>query len=260
MNSYFLRSYRWFQLLSLDVVLGAVGWHLTFLRFPEGEHRAIFTSPVVLALSIWIIYVIDRLLDTYRGQRSSARHQFHYDYQFNLVLGIFAAGSIAFCLVFFLPTPVIQLGIVLFLAVLVYFLIIHRWNKRSYRLKQWAIPLAFGGAVLGTAWVQLPVIALSMWVVSVQWLLVLSQNLRLFQYFESDSPTPPTWIRWVAVGQLFAWIILFGGTLSYTAGVSALLTGVSLVYALLPAFPRIRPVFRGWVDGVLLAGWLSFLF
>lgn len=260
MNSFLQTLYRWFQLLNLDVVLGAVGWHIAFLRFPEGQTPTWHLSTLVLSLSLWSIYVLDRLLDVYQGERDTPRHQFHLKYQFNLSLGILAALCVAASAVFFLPLSVIWLGTSLFIAMVFYFLGIHRWKKRRTILKQWAIPLIYGVAVAGTAWAQVPVITLSMWIIGGQWLLVLYQNMRLFYYFE-NTPTaaPPRWNRWIGTAQLFTWILLFGGTLSYGAGISFLITCVSLAYAAMPTFSGIRPVFRGWVDGALLAGWLSLL-
>jgi len=256
------KFYSGFQFLNLDVVLGAVGWHLAFLRFPDGRSEPWQVSVFILALLIWVIYVLDRILDTYRGQIDTPRHQFHARHEFNLMVGSTATLLVSLVLVFFLPKPVLLLGIGLLLAVICYFYIIHRLKKRPKNLKLGFIPMVYGLAVIGTAWVQLPSLTLSMWLIGAQWFLILVQNMRLFQYFEKESlaaRTPPI-VRWIGVMQAFVHVLLFGGQTTFPAWISLLLTLVSVLYSLLPTLPKASTSYRRWIDGLLLTGWLAFFF
>jgi hypothetical protein len=67
----------WWNLLSLDAPTVAVAWALLFAS--AGGMRLRLTDAILLALSVWIIYVADRLLDGSTSKRKrflQARHFF----------------------------------------------------------------------------------------------------------------------------------------------------------------------------------------
>ncbi|MDP5169318.1 MAG: hypothetical protein NWR72_03680 [Bacteroidia bacterium] len=105
------RLYHFLQLLSLDVVLGAlVSGHMVATLLGT-------TMPlswwVALPVSVWVLYTTDHLLDAWRlgEQATSDRHRFHVVHFEALVL---AWGlGLAMCLGVFswwVPTPMLILG------------------------------------------------------------------------------------------------------------------------------------------------------
>jgi hypothetical protein len=67
----------WWNLLSLDAPTVAVLWASVFAR--SSGIRLSYTEYGVLALSVWLVYVFDRLLDVWRSNEPAAlpaRHQF----------------------------------------------------------------------------------------------------------------------------------------------------------------------------------------
>ncbi|HTW23752.1 MAG TPA: hypothetical protein VMD78_09135 [Candidatus Baltobacteraceae bacterium] len=70
--------WRWLHLLSLDAPLVGVLWQLLFARALRVHLPPVVT--LVMALVIWLIYVADRILDSYRteqGAPQAARHRFY---------------------------------------------------------------------------------------------------------------------------------------------------------------------------------------
>src|SRR6476659_9916470 len=71
------RYYKLANILSLDVVAGAV---ICSIFFSQVFNTVIRVSGIIsLALSVWIIYTVDHLLDARRitRQASTVRHRFH---------------------------------------------------------------------------------------------------------------------------------------------------------------------------------------
>ncbi|MGC2506019.1 MAG: hypothetical protein WA369_05130 [Candidatus Acidiferrales bacterium] len=71
-------SWAWLHLLSLDAPLVAVLWQLLFTKALRVHLPPVVT--LVTALAIWLIYVADRILDSYqKGETSeeALRHQFY---------------------------------------------------------------------------------------------------------------------------------------------------------------------------------------
>jgi hypothetical protein len=118
------RPWLWINLLSLDAPLVAVVWQALFAKcMTTPIHPAAFA---VLGLSVWFIYVSDRLLDAL-GQygNRAARHRFYREY-WNIfstmaVTALFAIGMLCARL----DPRVIRNGLVLLTAVLVYLVLVH---------------------------------------------------------------------------------------------------------------------------------------
>src|SRR6056297_2328288 len=71
---------RWLNVLSLDAVFVAVAWHwLVASTFAADSQRQHLVQRAVLAITVWLIYVLDRLLDSRRMSfhlPAAARHRF----------------------------------------------------------------------------------------------------------------------------------------------------------------------------------------
>ncbi len=121
------------QLLSIDVVLGAlaVGYLATKLL-------DVYANPywwVILALSVWIIYTIDHIIDGLKNKHHAViyRHRFHYENIkiISISVGVFSIVDALLCILF-LDNMIIYLGMVLTMLVFIYFgIVFFIKNKKS---------------------------------------------------------------------------------------------------------------------------------
>ena len=122
---YFLKVYRFINLLSIDVAIGSVCCSLFFSKlFKVSVLPYGFIS---LGLTVWIIYTVDHLLDAKKMQASATtnRHRFHQQH-FQLLLSlVIVATGINSILLLFIRKPVLITGIVLVILVILYLLIQH---------------------------------------------------------------------------------------------------------------------------------------
>ncbi len=93
MLQFFARTYRWISALSLDVVAGAVVCALFFIKVLNVQ---ITWALLPLALTVWIIYTADHLIDARKitHEASSLRHRFH-QLHFNRLRTLLFAAIIA---------------------------------------------------------------------------------------------------------------------------------------------------------------------
>lgn len=178
--------------LSLDVVAGAVAHYLMFSRLPTGNTPVVWLPCVILASTVWMIYVLDRLLDNLKDtQVPTLRHQFyarHHLLSWGIVgiCGLFSAVS-----AFFLSWSVIVFGlIVAFLSGLYLFIV--GWiggNRLIHQYKEPFTAMIYTAGVWGSAasvdWASFhrPV----EWILAVMLWLVTFQNLLLFSNFEQKA-------------------------------------------------------------------------
>ena len=136
----------WPNLLSLDAPLIAALWQDVFAR--DAGVKLSLASRLALPLAVWLIYLVDRLLDTAKGmpQNVTARHAFYSSQRARccLLTAIVASAlSVAVC---FLPLPVVENGMAVACAVGVYLLTVHamygKW--RRWLPKEAAVGLIFG--------------------------------------------------------------------------------------------------------------------
>ena len=120
--------YQYVNILSLDVVAGAVISSLFFARIFGVSYSVQVLA--ALALTVWIIYTLDHLRDARSIPRiaSTDRHRFHQRYFRILSIIMIVAILIDFVLIWFVPGKVLQLGLGLWCIVLVY-LILQRYLK-----------------------------------------------------------------------------------------------------------------------------------
>jgi hypothetical protein len=127
---------RLWHLASLDAPSVALVWSLAFawvvhVRLP------LWVS-VLLTLTVWSVYVIDRLLDARSALRSAAlyrlreRHLFHWRHRRILLPLATAAAAAAACMVFTLMPPIArERNSILAAASLVYFTRVHTGHELS---------------------------------------------------------------------------------------------------------------------------------
>lgn len=138
------RFYRLLNILSIDVVLGAVCCGAWFARYFGVELKVY--ALMSLGLTVWIIYSADHLLDAYKmkHEASTLRHRFHQKYFKQLSMMLLLAGIIDFVLLFFIRAQVLQAGVFLICVVGIY-LLLNRWL--TY-LKEIAVATLYCGGVL----------------------------------------------------------------------------------------------------------------
>lgn len=178
-----IRIYRLFNLLSIDVGLGAVCSALFFARIFNVD---IYVQGLMaLGLTVWIVYTTDHLLDARKvtGNASTERHQFHQRHANMLMACVILAVMIDALIVFFIRRPVLEGGMVLIVGVGIY-LLVQQYTKI---LKEIFI------AVMYTMGVLLPSVMVTRvpyhtwpWVLLIQFFLVALTNLLLFSWFDHE--------------------------------------------------------------------------
>jgi hypothetical protein len=147
----------WPNLLSLDAPLIAVLWlHL----FAASEHIGLSSSVTfILGLTVWVIYVADRLfdgLDAHQPAPQPARHLFHRAHR-NILLSLLpAALALALYLCFQLDTRTLQWGVSILLVVAGYFGAVHWLGLKWAFPKEAVVALVFAIGSSFPAWIRMP--------------------------------------------------------------------------------------------------------
>ena len=138
--------YRYFNHLSLDVVIGGVISYLFFIHFLSMQTNAV--ALVLLGTSIWIIYTIDHIADTRKAHLHNERRTFHnFSYPASRFLIVLLIGLNSI-LVFWLDKEVLIIGILICAAVLIYLLSIHLFNWKKYFHKEGSIAFLYCAGIL----------------------------------------------------------------------------------------------------------------
>jgi hypothetical protein len=118
-----IRLLQKLNILSIDVALGSVCAALFFAKYLGVTVEVI--SLVVLALTVWIIYTVDHLLDARKivGEAASARHRFHQTHAVLLRKIVVFVAVVVTGLLFFLPSTLLYHGMALSVIVMVYILL-----------------------------------------------------------------------------------------------------------------------------------------
>jgi hypothetical protein len=187
--------------LSFPVVLGAVLSNRMAARLGASqfdvnrldadrlthEPSVHWATPIVLALVVFAIYAVDRLLDGQKvGEPLTARHHFHRRHASLLWRVVVAAIIVTFVLVWFLPSSVIKFGIVLGGICAAYLAAVFRLPARhpALLLKEPLVALLYSAGVWGSVWVQRPTISSIEITEYLMFTGIAFQNLLLFAVME----------------------------------------------------------------------------
>jgi 4-hydroxybenzoate polyprenyltransferase len=120
-----LKFYKYVNIISVDVALGAVCCSVWFARLLEvAVDVQVF---IVLGLAVWIIYTADRLLDVWKkGIPVSIRHRFHKRYSNQLIVAVCLMTVGVVILLFYVATAIIYAGLILS-AITAGYLLLNRW-------------------------------------------------------------------------------------------------------------------------------------
>ncbi|MEM6271092.1 MAG: hypothetical protein AAF998_16765 [Bacteroidota bacterium] len=238
--------YARLRLLSLDVVIGALGSGWMVATWLDWHPPWAFY--LVLPLAVWIIYTADHLLDAYRLRESAhtPRHLFHFQHFRALVITEIIAGTACLTLAFiYFESDAIGFGVIMGVLVALHFLLVKLVGSLAspllikesgvafiYTMGIWGLPLweavdssnadFQASAIYLTAFVQFFLLAL---------INLLEFSLFEYQIDETDGHT--SFVR--AIGpQRTRWglVILFGLLLGGMAAHLLVLPGeITPVYA-----------------------------
>ncbi len=94
-----MKFYKYIHFLSLDVCMGALCYQSLFYFFQNGSIIP-FRFQILLFCAIWMIYLIDRLIDVRIALIRDERHQFIFNHQFWVVLICIVLSTIGLYYVF----------------------------------------------------------------------------------------------------------------------------------------------------------------
>ncbi len=142
-----MRWWLWPNVLSLDAPVVATLWHLAFAKahgvWPQGRTLAL------LAAAVWMIYVLDRLLDARRarGGGGTRRHAFHARHQRLFFVWLSVVGLAGGSLLFFVNQRVLTFGSGMLLLSFLYGWLVH--GRRLWIPKELFCGAMFSAGVVG---------------------------------------------------------------------------------------------------------------
>ena len=159
-----------------------------FWKLPSGQEQISTYSVIILSISVWLIYVLDRLLDNQKNAVIfTERHLFHQSNQQILWFFVITCTAICAGLLFFIPFDIIKFGIIIALITGIYLLLINQISTENI-LQHYKEPLTavvYTVAVWGTASLHhLDIITCFLGFI---FFLITLQNLLLFSYFELNN-------------------------------------------------------------------------
>lgn len=178
-----IRLYRFFNLLSIDVALGAVCSAVFFARI---FNVTIYTQGLLsLGLTVWVVYTTDHLLDARKvmGSASTERHQFHQRHYRILVPCVIVAVLLDALIVFFIRRPVLEGGVMLIAVVGIYLLVQQYTRIFKEIFVAWMYTI---GVLLPSIMVTRVPYHTWPWVLLLQFFLLALTNLLLFSWFDHD--------------------------------------------------------------------------
>src|SRR4051812_9025759 len=138
------RAYRFLNIISVDVALGAAVGALFFARIFDAPIKSY--GVLSLGLTVWIIYTADHLLDAKKitETASTERHRFHQRNFKVLFIALMVASLVVSILIFFIRRPVFIGGLLLSVIVIIY-LMLQRYLKF---VKEFVGALLYSGGVM----------------------------------------------------------------------------------------------------------------
>lgn len=150
-----------------------------------------WATSMVLALAVFCIYTVDRLLDIRKpGQPKTARHAFHRAHAAVLWQLVAGAALVALVLTFFLPGSVIRFGVALGVVCVGYVVAVYRLPARHPALlaKEPLVAVFYSVGVWGSVWVQRPATTGTELTEGLMFMAIALQNLLLFSVMETREP------------------------------------------------------------------------
>jgi hypothetical protein len=182
------RPWLWPALLSLDAPAIAVLWLLLFSRaLGVGVPR---TETAVLAMAVWLIYVADRILDSFRESEReplAPRHWFYRQYRAAFVAPFCAILLLAAWLAWTrLDERTLRGGVALAAIVAAYFGVVHLSGQRAQRWfpKELAVAILFCAGTCLPVFTRLGAVSSAEIAAFVAFVTIAWMNTALIEYTE----------------------------------------------------------------------------
>lgn len=179
-----LKFYRWLNILSIDVAIGAIVCGYFFSRIAEVTLRP--AGLATLGLSVWIIYTTDHLVDalSLKGLASTARHRYHQLHFWELIIAEMLALVAVGILLFFIRPEVFLGGAVLLALVGIYMLV----NRYLNYLKEIMVAVLYCAGILLPSGMRVEdPMAFLIRPETTMLFLVALLNLLIFSWFEIET-------------------------------------------------------------------------
>ncbi len=257
--------WMWPNLLSLDAPIVAVLWQ-SFLA------RCFSITPsvparLVLGLTVWAIYLLDRLLDARKQpsgaealrHRYSRRHSKAMTWLLATVLMCDAAIAIGYLRPVILRDGLLPLG-----GVLLYLALFHLAGRAIRIPKEIAVAFLFTAGISLTAWATFPCPELAL-AAAAFFVLCLANLVAIeaWEWRELPSAAPHPWTRWLARNYM-CWVAVAAGTfaiLGRNDWYASIALSAAACWLLYITGRRLSlEARRALVDGVLLTPILFLLF
>ncbi|AEI46591.1 hypothetical protein [Runella slithyformis] len=183
--NYYLQRAHW---LSLDVVVGAMVTHVIASRLPDGHGKVSWVSTALAGIAVFMIYVVDRLLDNRKPDHSpTPRHAFHVKHEGLLIKVLSGLGAVACVLLFWVPAKVLWFGLGLtgLVALYLWFAFKISVTHIAQVFKEPLVALVYTAGIWGPAILTQTTLAWESSVLMALYGLLAFQNLLLFSWFES---------------------------------------------------------------------------
>lgn len=176
---------KYIRYLSLDVTLGAALLTVAVSDFLGIELP--LSVPLCLAISIWLIYTFDHLIDAKSSNEISIpRHLFHRRNFKTLVINAILMLLAGLYIVWSLPTITFIYGLSLVLLVMVYFTLIYFF--KDFHFKEILVAVVYAlGVFLGPISLMKETIDIQTISIFIQLLFLALINLILFSYYDYEE-------------------------------------------------------------------------
>lgn len=179
------------NLLSLDVVAGAMICHTAFLKLPDGRFTHATTSVWLLGIAVFIIYTLDRQLDNLKPEQiATPRHRFHKQYAKVLKLSVALAMLLGIYLLGHITYMTLMVGFGIAFITSIYLVVVSKLSSDSIfqAYKEPVTAFVYASGVCGTAIVQhTRIFGWIDWSLAGVFFLIAFQNLLLFSAFEQKE-------------------------------------------------------------------------
>lgn len=179
------RLYKVFNLLNLDVVLGAVVSALYFAKLFDTKVNVF--GIITLGLTVWLIYTADRLLDVKRMTTipTTERHKFHQK-NYSTLLVILVIVTLLVAIAIPLLNERVMIGGLSLAAVIGFYLLLQKYLP----LKEFVVAGLYTFGVLLPSWrLQTELISIDHILLVVQFFIVALANVLIFSWFEFEADT-----------------------------------------------------------------------
>lgn len=195
----------WWNILSLDAPTISVVWAILYTN-TKGAGLSL-AEAIVLVLSVWIIYVSDRLLDGWTVRNRAMlkeRHLFYARHRTAFAsLVMFAVASIACVTTKCLSHTEVDAGVMLGVIVVFYMAGIHAFRERIVRFasKEVAVGILFAAGTTLPLWSGSGGISRDTWISLILFALLCSLNCLCIECWEKR----PSADAWYEIPHLVRW-------------------------------------------------------